>query len=320
MSSGNALGQHLLGSEVGQVLLLLLQVFPPPTPIVNVNPPPTGLPLWAQVLSLAVTLALATIKAIEFFRRGTLEVRITRDCFFRLSDIGESLFIHAGMIARNGPVLIQNVSVTLKRLGNSSLTSKTFPMEVIDNGEKVKGSGIRADHHFYGASPLLYVNGASTFRPVYYCIFPEYRDRQIQSFKELTQELLNYKREKDKAEAEGKSKSASDVVREVEQIIKPQYNAMCGLIQIESGDYELMMTISYEKCGFPVSKKATTSFLYFTIDDSALSNFKSALANGLYVYAENVLDGQTHTLLYPELQPKKMTEAGRKKKDAKVGA
>src|ERR1035437_2042427 len=109
--------------------LFLLQVFPPPTPVVNVHPASTGLPLWMQITSFAVAAFLAVLKALEFFRRGTLEVRPTRASFFRLTENGEALFVHGVLLAREGPVLIDNVSVTLKRLPGNRTAEKTFPLD-----------------------------------------------------------------------------------------------------------------------------------------------------------------------------------------------
>jgi hypothetical protein len=43
-----------------------------------------ALPLWAQILSLSVALFLALLRAIEFFKFPTLDVRLTRDMFFVL--------------------------------------------------------------------------------------------------------------------------------------------------------------------------------------------------------------------------------------------
>ena len=302
------------------LLILLLQVFPPPTPVVNVHPASPGLPLWMQIASFAVATVLAIMKVIEFFRRGTLEVRITRDCFFRLSESGESLFIHGGMIARNGPVLVQGVSVIFKRLAskNSSIAAKTFPMDIIDIGEKIKGSGFRAEHHFYGASPLLYVNAASTFRPVYHCTFPEHRERQAQSFTALIQELQNYKRDADKLAAEGHPRQDASVIQDVEQIIKPHYNTMCGLIQVEAGDYEIALTITYEKCGFPSQSRTVSSFAYLTINETSLSQFKTNLQNVLRVSALNLFKDKPDFFIYPELQPK-ITESERRRIDQGLG-
>src|ERR1044071_9751371 len=50
-------------------------------------------------------------------------------------------------------------ALILKRLAakeNPKTAETSFPLEIIGHGEKIKGSALTAEHHFYGASPLLY--------------------------------------------------------------------------------------------------------------------------------------------------------------------
>ena|SRR5258708_380022 len=75
-----------------------------------------------QVMSFAAAAFLALLKAIEFFRRGTLSVRLTRDSFFRLIDAGEALFVHAVLLARGG---VANYDAQAK--GQRQNRSKVLP-------------------------------------------------------------------------------------------------------------------------------------------------------------------------------------------------
>jgi hypothetical protein len=169
---------------------MLLQVFPPPTPVVA----PAGIPVWMQIASFAVATLLGVLRAVEFFRRGTLEVRLTKDSFFRLTDSGETLFVHAVLLDRDGPALIDKVSITMNRLPteNARTAQKSFPLDIVDHGEKIKGATIFAEHSWYGASPLLYVAANSTQRPAYKCLHVEYKDRQQNAFGAFDQEFFNY--------------------------------------------------------------------------------------------------------------------------------
>ena len=109
-----------------------------------------------QITSFAVATLLAVLKAVEFFRRGTLEVRLTKDSFFRLTETGESLFVHAVLLARDGPALIDNISLKMNRrpTDNARTAEKSFPLDIVDHGEKIKAAGMFAEHFWYGASPL----------------------------------------------------------------------------------------------------------------------------------------------------------------------
>lgn len=286
------------------------------------SPPPSGasagVPLWMQVTSFTLAAFLAILKAVEFFRRGKLEVRITRDSFFRLTDLGEALFVHAVLLARNGPVLIQGVTITLKRIvpkGSTTIAEKSFPLEIKNHGEKVKGPGFTAEHHFYGSSPLMYVAAGSTQRSVYYCLQAEYQDRQRQVVVDFDQELLKYKRDVDSAAASGCPKREADVANDVEQIIKSHHAKMCGLIQLEAGEYEVVLSVTYERCGFALLDRqdAATSFIYFTVEGQGLAGLKSALLNTLYTGANNVIRGANNVVIYPEYQPKRFAETTQRK-------
>jgi hypothetical protein len=271
----------------------------------------TGLPLWAQLSNLAITLLLAVLRAVEFLRRGTLEVRITRDCFFRLTDFGEALFVHGVLLARNGPVLIQDVAVTLKRLAprGTTVAEKSFPLTIISHGEKVKGPAFRAEHHFYGMSPLLYVAGPSTLRPVYHCQHAEYKDRQRQAVLDFEQELRQYRQKFNTV-----VQTETQLLKDLDVIIKPHYNKMCGLIQLESGQYELSLSIKYEKCGSIVWRRhaTTESYIYFAVDEAGLKAYKDALLYTLNAQAGNILRGTDSRVDYPEYSPRDFKEAKKK--------
>jgi hypothetical protein len=145
------------------------------------TPPDHSLPLWAQVVALATSLALAAIQIFQFTRRPHLEVHLTRDLFFRLINQGEALFCKAVLLARNGPVLVRDVQPVLRRFdptGKRSQAEKLFPLDVWRHGESVRGSNIMADHHFFGSSPLAYIEADSPQRAVYLCLQREYWGRQ----------------------------------------------------------------------------------------------------------------------------------------------
>jgi hypothetical protein len=181
----------------------------------------------------------------------------------------------------------------------------------VDHGEKIKGAAIRAEHHFYGASPLLYVAATSTQRPVYMCHHSEYKDRQRQALTDFDQELFNYKRQIEDAIAKGVPKTDAEVIKDVEAIVRQHNAAMCGLVQLESGDYELALTIRYEKIGFLVWKRqqSTSSYGYFTVDEAGLRAYKDHLLNVLHGRAANIVKGTSSNIQYSEYHPKDFIEA-----------
>jgi len=159
--------------------------------------------------------------------------------------------------------------------------------------------------------PLLYVAAASTQRPVYRCLHAEYKDRQQQAFAAFDQEFFRYKREIEEAIAKQQPKSGADVAKELERIVRLHYATMCGLVQLESGEYDLTLTIKYEKIGILVWKRhrSTSSYGYFTVDDTGLNAYKDRLLNVLYLRADNILKGKNDTIQYPVYKPKHFIEA-----------
>jgi hypothetical protein len=263
------------------------------------------MPLWAQFLNFALTILLGILKFVEFLRRGRLEIRVTRDCFFRITDFGEQLFIHGVLLARDGPVLILNVSATLRRLASSQATTlKSFPLEIVNHGEKVKGQAYTAEHHFYGASPLLYVTGTSTQRVVYHCQLAEYKERQRQATSEFTQDLMKFKEENSQVTLAGGPKPRAEIIKELTQKVNLQHNLFCGLIQIEAGEYELSVKVEYEKGGFIAWQRhaESQSYIYFTVDSQDIAKYKADLLGTVKTMADNVVNGTTNLPIFPELR------------------
>lgn len=94
-----------------------------------------SLPYWAQLLSFLFAalgfLGAAFIGLTEYLRTAELDTKLTKDCFYRLMDQGEAIFCRVTVIARNGPVLIRDVNVTLTKTDGAQ---KTFPLDVIQFG------------------------------------------------------------------------------------------------------------------------------------------------------------------------------------------
>jgi hypothetical protein len=86
---------------------------------------------------------------------------------------------------------------------------------------------------------------------------------------------------------------------------------MSGLIQLESGEYELALTIYYEKIGILVwnRQRSTSSYGYFTVDEIGLKAYKDRLLNVLYLRADNIVKGKSDVIYYPEYKPKHFIEA-----------
>src|SRR6266496_2424122 len=89
---------------------------------------PQTMALWMVYFAFWASLVLAILKIFEFALRATrfprLDARLTSDVFFRLIDHGECLFCNSVLLAFNGPVLITETRVTLKKTDHAV---KVFP-------------------------------------------------------------------------------------------------------------------------------------------------------------------------------------------------
>ncbi len=268
-----------------------------------------GLPLWAQELSLAITLFLAALRAAEFFALPGLYVRLTRDLFFRLIDDGEALFCHAVLLARRGPVLISDVRLTLKRVGSAERAEKLFPIRVLRFGEKVQGTGLLAEHHFYSSSPLQYLPENAPLRAVYLGVQREYQNAQQNSIQDFVAKVLQLKTKH--ANASPSEALKAEVTTELSALIEEANQRMQRLIQLEQGDYELAIKVTYQAPGRRLWKRLKTSEskIGFNVDEQRLANWKAQLADTLRISAINQLTDSNNPIKYPEFQPLEFQES-----------
>jgi len=271
-----------------------------------------SLPLWAQILSLSVALFLALLRAIEFFRFPKLDVRLTRDMFFRLIDDGEALFCHAVLLARNGPVLIQDINLTLKRKGNRARAEKVFPIQILKFGEKVKGPALTAEHHFFSSSPLLYLPENQPLRAVYLGVQREYHPRQRRSIENFAARIINFKSDYSQTSSNAiDPETAEQVLHQLDNIINESFLEMVGLIQLEAGEYETAIEVVYENPGFRLWKRQgrSSSTISFSVEEQPLSTWKAQLNGVLRASAKSTLTDSRGLIVYPEFQPLEFKES-----------
>lgn len=274
----------------------------------------SSLPLWAQITSFCLAVVLALIKIVESLQAPELKVHLTRDLFFRLIDQGEALFCKAVLLSENGPVLVRDVDVVLKRENRNRATSsaeKSFPLEVTQYGEAVRGTNNLSDHHFFGSSPLAYIAAETPQRPVYLCLQREYRSRQKRAADEFVQAIQAFGQSQGTLADNATNETKAEALNRLTNLIEKHYQDMIRLIQLESGDYELSLTVTYERSGKYLwkAKKQTSSQIRFSVSEVLLDNWRSALKNTLTLRAQQMLTKSTDSFIYPELQPDDFIES-----------
>jgi hypothetical protein len=271
-----------------------------------------SLPVSLQIVGFAVTLVLATIKILDFSNRPKLNVHLTKDVFFRLIDSGEALFCNVVLLASNGPVLIRTVQLMLKRVddaGKSDKAEKRFPLEVTQFGEKVRGTQVTADNHFFGSSPLLYLGPSTPYRAVYLCLHPEYRDGQQRAVDQFVLDLQKFRDEN-----QNSTSDKEKLLAEFHALIERHYHSMTSLIQLESGHYELELKVSYQSLGMKLltSQKTVSSSITFEVEAGLIEAWKSSLKSSLQLRGQQFIENLTANFPYPTLEPRRVEELSSK--------
>jgi hypothetical protein len=266
-----------------------------------------------QYFAFYVSAILGLFKIAGFlFHRSQLHVVVTRDAFFRLIDSGEALFCSANLLARNGPVLITSVIPTLKRIDGPQ---KSFDLEILQFGEKVKGQGFLAEHLFYSSSPVAHIPEAIPQRTVYLCVQGEYKDQIRQRVEDFQKEILTFKQEKQKA---GDQLSAALLVQIVQKAIDQCASKLMTAVQIEPGRYELTLRIRYEDPGnrmFSWSRTAEST-INFQVKSDVKDFLWTNIKQSLQVSAQNLLFEQNNPIVYPTYQPSAIREGSFSRKRA----
>lgn len=139
--------------------------------------------LWSSFILSILVSAIGVIKTIvRYFTKASLEVRLTRELFFRLSNYGECLFPNIVAIARNGEVEIRDVRFELEKQKNSaSSAEKKFHISPIFFGDRIAGKGPFADNNFYTASPLFFIEKSNSKRLVVMAALTEHNTKLYQN-------------------------------------------------------------------------------------------------------------------------------------------
>jgi hypothetical protein len=262
--------------------------------------------------TFVVTLLLAVLKILETFPRPKLNVNVTRDIFFRLADYGEALFCNAVLLASNGPVLILDVIPTLKRLRGTDhvqRAEKTFPLYVLNHGEKVRGTQLIAENHFFGSSPLFYLASNSPLRAVYLCLQKEYAESQRLAVDAFVSEIQKFRIENNSADLSDPNVTAT-ILADLTTRTEKHYHAIINLMELEVGDYELQLVVKYESPQRWIwkEKKTASSRIRFSVDQILLDNLKTGLRSTLLTRGQQIVTDSTPQWSYPELVPTKIIE------------
>ena len=124
-----------------------------------------SLPYWMQLFAfiagIIFTLLTIVIIITQLVKKPILFFRLTKDIFFRITELQEAVFSNGVLVAKNEGILIEEVNF---KLNKTDEPTKSFTLKVAHFGEKVRGLAVFSDHHFYSTSPISYI-------PVF-CYYP----------------------------------------------------------------------------------------------------------------------------------------------------
>lgn len=285
---------------------------------------PTGIPWWMLIFSFTITLLWTILKIINFLRRGYLDFRLTREIFLRGMELGECFYAHGVLIVHYGSVLIENAKASLKKWNGST---KEYPLEVVQYGEKYRAEHGFPQYYFISPSPLLFISQNNINRIVYLCTHKTYSilikelisqfqleiNKEVDKLKVLKQELEPQLQGLLPEDQEYNSimSELSEPINTIKKILEDTHAKFMDNVQLEPGSYTLSMTLYYRPKGaiIPFEKpKNITSSIKFNIDETAREQIRLQLKKLLETYVSNALFNKADPLVYPEYIPIKVEE------------
>lgn len=256
---------------------------------------------WA---SLALTLLKIGELIIGAIRRPRLDLHLTQDIFFRLVDLGECLFCNSVLLAWNGPVVIVDSIVKLEKTDSPT---KSFPLKVLQVGEKVKSTGPLPEHFFYSSSPISHVAESDPQRVLYLCVQEKYQDQSRRLVQEFQRKVLDFKQElieRASTGAEDPSQASQELARRVNQIVDETLPLMMEVVQLEPGHYRLTLEVQFKnpKSRFRRISKSRSA-IAFAVASEVREVLRTALRQTLLVTATNLILDKQAPVVYPQYTP-----------------
>ena len=269
-------------------------------------------PAWMSYVALGLgifNLIVITSPYIYyyFFRSSNVLFRLSRDCFYRIVDSGECLFINGSLIAETSPALIHSVEVSLQRSGTSM---KDYPLRIIRFGTLVQRFTLEPQHFFYSTSPYKYLAIDEVFIPLWMASITEYMKDIETLFREYDGKVVEIKN-KNSAAVTKKEDGTFDYIQELKDLVIKYHDKIANKVQIEGGEYTLTSTVEYQPLGGYFSrknKKKSKSALKFTVENEAKELLLNNLRIHLYHRAVAHCIDPNFNLKFPEYLPRDIEE------------
>lgn len=300
--------KSLLGIKFVPVITLKDKSF-----MIDVSVPLDFIPPWVIVAGIVLSIVVSIVGISRFlweiFRVPVLEVRLTKECFFRLTQFGENLFANAVLMAKKGSIETRNVRFLLVKTGEGR---KEYPLNPICFGEKIPGPNSFAEHNFYTQSPIAFIPENIPQRIVYMNVFGEYEERIKKCLDAFFSKLVEIK---DRYRLSlGSQESEDEVIQEIygefNNLIERSSGDIFDLVQLEPGNYELNITVDYKptKRLFRQDLSSAKSQISFYVDENFRNLYKANLKNTLTTSGLNFILNRNDNFMYPQYNPVNASE------------
>jgi hypothetical protein len=273
------------------------------------------LPEWMIYAGSAAGLLWAILQILgwlnKLFHFPKLEIRLTKEVFFRLIEDGETIFTNAVFIARHGPIEITNVRFRLARISGSQKVY-TFSPKNIGNKVANPPSPYAANNFWTKSCKMFLVENVPT-----HILFLSALEEYSTAFKNVTEDfstkVTNYQADlqtKLSEIQENEQEYLQKINNELSSIETEACTSLIKFVQLEPGTYELIAEVQYSRIGVKILKSnaETTSKITFSVDNAFVESYKRQLIRFLETASRNIVFNRTDNYTYPEYQPNDIVE------------
>lgn len=272
-----------------------------------------NLPSWVIYAGIIGGFVVSFIEIIKFIlqllKNANLEVILTRDLFFRLTNLGEILFCNAVILSKQGDVEVRDINLSLvKKSGDSR---KNYKLDIVQIGEKVaRENETSAQHLFYTSSPITYITSEKLERPLYMAVLTEYSD-QIRSNIELfvmdIQDFADNLRNQLTQIQDNQDLFIQAISNKIDQSISEYLPRIVSAVQLEAGTYELTACYTYipmDGVFRMMQRKTKTAIVEFSVEDNIGAKYEHGMRRMLTDMAFGIIfPEKASNVSYPEYQP-----------------
>lgn len=265
------------------------------------------MPPWVVVIAIVSSLVLTIIHIVKaanlFSKLAYLEIRLTREVFFRITSLGEVLFSNAILLARKGSIEIKNIWYELHK--QSAKSEKGFKLNILKYGEKVRAAIPSAEHYFHTSSPIDFILENKPRRTLCMSAVDEYSSVIAKHFDDFALEIDRLRQYVMDGNVDDQDMLKQYIYTKSSEITNKHSSNILDAIQLEDGNYILTIYVSYRRVGFFkfLGNKQTSSSIKFKIEGNLRDRYKGMIQRQLYIMANNILFNQSTDIPFPEYGP-----------------